>query len=127
MREKKTNVDQAFDENIQRDIIVLARFIDIYCKNNHIDTERFPVQTKGRTGEYVNPLSLELCLDCNRLLLHAASKRILCPYDPKPRCKKCPTRCYGDGYRERIKEVMRFSGAYLLKRWRLDLAIKYFF
>jgi len=119
--------DKAFDEKIKRDVGVLARFVDIYCRNNHIEAKKSCIQTKGIVGEYVNGLLIELCPDCRRLLLHGVSKRIICPYDPKPRCKKCPTYCYYDRYRQKIKMVMRFSGAYLLKRGRLDLALKYFF
>ena len=115
------------DEKIERDVSVLVKFIDIYCRNNHSEAKKSCIQTKGIVGEYVNGLLTELCPDCRRLLLHGVSKRIICPYDPKPRCKKCPTHCYHDQYRQKIKQVMRFSGVYLLRRGRLDLAFKYFF
>jgi molybdenum cofactor biosynthesis enzyme MoaA len=115
------------DEKIRSDVRVLARFIQIFCANNHRENSKSPVRAKGRTGEFLNDVSTKLCDDCTRLLLHGAGKRTTCPYDPKPRCKKCPTYCFRDGYRERVREVMRFSGAYLIKRGRLDLAFKYFF
>jgi hypothetical protein len=41
-------------------------------------------------------------------------------------CKKCPAHCYAPGYRERIREVMRFSGQYLVKHGRLDLIVHYY-
>ena len=44
-----------------------------------------------------------------------------------PMCKKCETHCYAPGYRERIREVMRFSGLYMVKHGRLDLMFHYFF
>lgn len=127
MKENKVRVDKALDKDMKRDTSVLARFIDIYCKSNHIQAKRSPVRTKGEIGEYVNGLLVALCPDCRRLLVHSVSKRIICPYDPKPRCKKCLTYCYYDQYRQKIKKVMRFSGAHLLKRGRLDLTLKYFF
>lgn len=127
MQDSKLRADKTSDLDIKRDVSVLARFIDIYCKSNHIQAKRSPVRTKGEIGEYVNGLLVALCPDCRRLLLHGVSKRIICPYDPKPRCRKCPTYCYYDPYRQKIKMVMRFSGAYLLKRGRLDLTLKYFF
>jgi hypothetical protein len=46
--------------------------------------------------------------------------------DPKPKCKDCPVHCYKSEYRRRIKEVMRFSGIYFVKRGRVDWLIKYF-
>jgi len=115
------------EKRIGKEVGVLAKFIRIFCANNHRENCKSPVRAKGRTGEFLNHVSVELCDDCAKLLLHGAGKRIICPYDPKPRCKKCSTYCFRDGYRERIREVMRFSGAYLIKRGRLDLAFKYFF
>jgi hypothetical protein len=40
-------------------------------------------------------------------------------------CKKCHTQCYNRNYREKVREVMRFSGPYLIKRGRLDLIYHY--
>ena len=45
-----------------------------------------------------------LCVDCRKLLLHAIVKRIACPLDPKPMCKKCPEHCYAPRYRAQIRE-----------------------
>ena len=114
-------------KRIKKDIDVLARFIEIFCVHNHRDNHKSNVEARGAIGNFLEDLSLKLCPDCTRLLLHGVGKRIICPYDPKPRCKKCPTYCYQDEYRKKIKEVMRFSGSYLIKRGRLDLAFKYFF
>jgi hypothetical protein len=68
---------------------------------------------------------LKLCPECQRLLSHGIVKLVLCPYDPKPACKKCPTPCYSPSYRRRIRQVMRFSGMYLIRRSRLDLIFQY--
>jgi hypothetical protein len=40
-------------------------------------------------------------------------------------CRKCPTQCYTRRYKERVREVMRFSGPYLIKRGRVDLLYHY--
>ncbi|MFQ5870034.1 MAG: nitrous oxide-stimulated promoter family protein [Candidatus Zixiibacteriota bacterium] len=125
MDEESKSTNKAKD--IQKDVSVLARFIDIFCANNHSGDGKSRLQAKGDVADYLKNPSLALCPDCSKLLSHGVSKRISCPYDPKPRCKRCPTPCYAEGYREKIREVMRFSGAYLLKRGRLDLAMKYFF
>jgi hypothetical protein len=68
-----------------------------------------------------------LCRECTRLLQHGTAKLLLCPYDPKPMCKKCPTHCYAPFYRERVREVMKFSGMHMMKRGRLDMLFHYFF
>ncbi|MBU0518176.1 nitrous oxide-stimulated promoter family protein [bacterium] len=43
-----------------------------------------------------------------------------CHYHPKPPCKQCPTHCYKPDMRQRIKEVMKFSGMYYVRRGRMD-------
>ena len=68
---------------------------------------------------------LELCEDCRKLLSHGIAKLLLCPYDPKPMCKKCEPHCYAPGYREKVQEVMKFSGRYLIKHGRVDIMFHY--
>ncbi|MBN2159732.1 MAG: nitrous oxide-stimulated promoter family protein [Spirochaetes bacterium] len=114
------------DKNVQKDIAVLAEFIHIYCKANHRNAQRSRPAAGGALGVYLTAIGRDYCTDCSKLILHAASKRLLCPYKPKPACKKCPTHCYGPGYRERIREVMRYSGKRLIMRGRLGLIRKYF-
>jgi hypothetical protein len=59
------------------------------------------------------------------LLEHGIAKLSLCPYYPRPSCRKCETHCYAPGYREKVRQVMRFSGTYLIKHGRLDLLLHY--
>lgn len=105
---------------------VLAEFINIYCSDKHSGMDKAPAVSGGAVGDCLASVNFEYCDECRKLLLHAVSKRILCPYDPKPSCKHCPTHCYGPGYRERIQEVMRYSGMRLIKKGRFGLIKKYF-
>ncbi len=118
-------------KRVRKDIYVLARFVEIYCRDRHPDRPRGKVSSRGPLGEALGDAlgeaPVELCDECRKLLLHGAGKRLICPYDPKPRCKKCPTHCYGREYRQRIREVMRHSGMRLILRGRLHLLFKYFF
>jgi hypothetical protein len=116
----------ALDEKIGKDVAVLAEFIHIFCSDKHPDAATSGAESGGTVGRYLAMFEYGYCADCMKLLLHAASKRVLCPFDPKPACKKCETHCYGPGYRERIREVMRYSGMRLIKRGRFDLLKKYF-
>ncbi len=114
------------DRKKGRDIRVLARFVQIYCRENHRGAEKRPLPVDGTgLGEVLGEVP-ELCPGCLRLLQHGIAKRLQCPYDPKPMCKKCPTPCYAPGYRERMRQVMRFSGLYLIRHGRLDLMLHYF-
>jgi hypothetical protein len=98
-----------------RDLAVITRFIAVFCREKHAAERAAAGIGKG-----------ELCPECRDLLDYAAERLARCPMDPKPKCKDCPVHCYKSEYRERIKEVMRFSGIYFVKRGRVDWLIKYF-
>lgn len=114
-------------KKLKKDISILSLFTEIYCRNFHQGKEKNLVKGNGILKDFSKEISKFLCKDCEKLLLHSVTKRVICPYEPKPACKKCPTPCYSDGFRERMREVMRFSGAYLIKKGRLDYICKYFF
>ncbi len=116
------------DTKKNKDIRVLGNFISIFCRENHRAEIKDILHIKDAgLRKSLGSKDLLLCQDCRRLLNHGIAKLLLCPYDPKPMCKKCETHCYAPGYRERIREVMRFSGLYLVKHGRLDLMIHYLF
>ncbi|MCU0821366.1 MAG: nitrous oxide-stimulated promoter family protein [Spirochaetes bacterium] len=119
--------DSAINPKIQNDIDLLANFISIFCGCNHRERKKSEIKAPGKLSYYLKNNDDIICDECRRLLLHSASKRLSCPYDPKPRCKKCETHCYGTGYREKIREVMRFSGKYLIKHGKIGLILKYLF
>ena len=112
----------------EKDLRVLMDFISIFCREQHSGRvkDRFPIKDK-RLHQALGDNALVLYQDCTRLFNHGTAKLLLCPYDPKPMCKKCETHCYAPGYREQIREVMKFSGLYLVKHGRLDLVIHYLF
>lgn len=118
---------KAIDEKAKRDIEVLAEFVQIYCDGNHPGAAKHGVTAGGGVGDALRDSRVSLCGECSRLLRYAASMRIICPYDPKPSCKKCPTHCYRTDYRAKIREVMRYSGMRLITRGKLGLIRKYFF
>ncbi len=125
----RVNLMEQKDDKIKKmisDSEVLAEFINIYCSDNHRDRDKAPVVTAGAVSRCLESIDYSYCEECRRLLLYAVSKRVLCPFDPKPACKKCPSHCYGPGYRDRIREVMRYSGMRLIKRGRFGLIRKYF-
>lgn len=113
------------DPKVKKDIHVLAKFVNIYCRENHQGAEKLPFVYKGKNAEELDLPSMELCADCFKLLNHGIVKRSMCPMDPKPACKKCPNHCYHPIYREKVREVMKFSGIYLAKRGRLDMLAHY--
>ncbi|MFC2020287.1 nitrous oxide-stimulated promoter family protein [Chloroflexota bacterium] len=116
------------DSNKSKDIKVLGDFISIFCRENHDTEDKDGLLIKdARIRNILGDEGLTLCSDCQKLISHSIAKLMQCPYDPKPMCKKCETHCYAPGYRERIREVMRFSGLYLVKHGRVDLMVHHFF
>ena len=72
--------------------------VGIYCGKNH--------RAQGRA-----------CPECEELLKYALTRLDKCPLiSSKPTCAKCPVHCYKPEMRNRIKDVMRFSGPRMLHR-----------
>lgn len=81
---------------MEREAQTLRSMIWLYCQKKH-------------SAEAV------LCPECQELLDYAVNRLQKCPYQQnKTTCAKCPTHCYKPEMRERIKQVMRFSGARML-------------
>lgn len=105
-----------------KDLRVLAQFTRVYCEDHHAERERkIMVLDLPRTEGY------RYCAECAEFLAYAIERRRRCPLDPKPTCKHCEVHCYRPGHREKVREIMRYSGKTLLKRGRLDLLWHYFF
>ncbi|PLX90342.1 MAG: nitrous oxide-stimulated promoter family protein [Desulfuromonas sp.] len=105
-------------KRLAKDEKVLRAFIAIYCRQNHLKHGR-PVQCRQWQRDY--------CEECAALLDYALKRLHHCPLNPKPACKDCPVHCYQSQRREQIRQVMKFSGIYYVKRGRLDWLWHYFF
>ncbi len=78
---------------IQKEKETVEKFIRLYCEKKH-----------GSLGK-------TLCSDCQELLEYSLQRLSHCRYqEEKPTCRKCPIHCYRPEMREKIREVMRFSG-----------------
>ena len=111
---------QNVDNEITKDLRVLARFIEVYCNRWHRSEPRSEVSLKDLDIVSMMGRPLTLCHECTRLLAHAVYKRSHCPMHPKPACKHCPNHCYHPLYRQQIREVMKYSGRKLVLSGRLD-------
>lgn len=75
------------------DLKTVKLMIDLYCRGKH-KTE------KGK-----------LCEDCEELWRYVRYRRSKCPFgEEKPFCSNCRIHCYKPDMREKIREVMRYSG-----------------
>jgi len=85
-----------FLNRIERERVTVLKMIELYCKLNH--------KNNGR-----------LCNECQSLSDYAMKRLENCPYeDEKPTCKNCPIHCYRKYEKDKIREIMRFSGPKML-------------
>ena len=109
-----------------KDLKVLLQFTSVYCSVNHPEIKS--CVTTDELGLQRLPLAkYPVCEDCAEFLLYAFERRLRCPLEEKPACKHCTVHCFRPGHREKVREVMKFSGQYLIRRGRLDLLWYYFF
>ena len=116
--------ENEFSNKEQDDIRTMMKFVRIYCRENH-DGERGPFSFRLFDIKAIEKKEISLCPDCSKLLTYGLTMRLKCPHDPKPMCKKCETQCYRGDYKSKIREVMKFSGMYLVKHGRVDLLYHY--
>ena len=82
----------------KRDIKTIEAMIRIYCSGKH------------RTGS-------KPCPECEGLLRYAIKHINRCPLkELKTTCAKCSVHCYAPAMREKIKNVMRYSGPRMMYR-----------
>lgn len=105
-----------------KDIRLLGKFVEVYCTSRHSSVEHLTVTLPEGLGSRV------ICPECAGFLEYAIIKRVKCPLvDEKPSCKHCRVHCYDKPRREKVKEIMSYSGRRLMLRGRLDYIWHYFF
>lgn len=76
----------------EREKKIVSQMIFLYCKKMH----------GGKA---------ELCKECRELEAYARMRSERCPFmESKTFCSNCRVDCYQPAMREKIREVMRFSG-----------------
>ena len=80
----------------EREKKIVSEMIALYCRKKH--------GTKHG-----------LCADCTALEAYAQMRSDKCPFmETKTFCSNCKVHCYKPEMREKIREVMRFSGPRML-------------
>ena len=94
-----------------QEVTTLTTFISHYCIDKHTDV---PTQSRSitlkYTGERANPLEAPLCDECAEILQYGISRLQGCPFDDKPKCRKCPNPCYERPMWKKLAKIMRYSG-----------------
>jgi hypothetical protein len=123
---EQTQAQTPLTDKELKDLKILAHFTSVYCRVHH-QSEKQPVVTDDAELKRLPLRNYPVCTECRDFLLYAFERRLRCPLEEKPVCKHCHVHCYRPGHREKVREIMRFSGQHLIKRGRLDLLWHYFF
>lgn len=76
----------------EREKAMVSEMIALYCKKKHGMRDGF-------------------CSECAKLNAYARQRSDHCPFmESKTFCSNCKVHCYKPDMREKIREVMRFSG-----------------
>ncbi len=110
----ETDVARPSSRRLTREEKTIAAMIALYCRDHHIGAGR--AGGDGMSGGTVAAAG-GLCDECAELLAYARRRLEKCRYGAgKPTCARCATHCYKPAMRERVREVMRYSGPRMLKR-----------
>ncbi len=94
---------------VEKEKQIITLMIEIYCEKRHS-------HPRG-----------ELCEECQTLHEYAHKRLTFCKFqDEKTSCRKCPIHCYKKDMKQKVKDVMRFSGPRLLLYRPLEF-IKHWF
>jgi hypothetical protein len=89
--------DPRLPRRLAREERTIAEMVAMYCRDHH------GTEAARHAGG--------LCPDCAELMAYARLRLQKCRYGAdKPTCAACPTHCYRPALRERVREVMRYSG-----------------
>jgi hypothetical protein len=106
----------------KKDIRLIGKFVEVYCAGRHSPVKRLPFGLPAGLGER------RLCPECTEFMKYTITRRMMCPFEAeKPTCKHCKIHCFVPQQRERIREIMAYSGRKLIMCGRLDYIWHYFF
>ena len=94
----KENFTADLSPRLARELKTIDAMIGIYCRRQH-GSEK------------------DLCPDCQEVLDYATVRLEKCPFqEEKPTCANCTVHCYRSDMRERVREIMRYSGPHMSYR-----------
>ncbi len=98
-------------EKYQEELTTLTNFVTHYCQDKHKD---FPKKNRSievvYAGEQSDPLEACLCAECTNMIAYGITRLQKCPYEEKPKCRKCSDPCYERPQWKQIASIMSYSG-----------------
>jgi hypothetical protein len=98
-------------EKYTQEVTTLTTFVSHFCRDKHTDSDKFvrhiPICYGERAAE---PIETMLCDECMQTIEYGIMRLDGCPFDEKPKCRKCPDPCYERPMWKRVAAIMRYSG-----------------
>lgn len=95
---------------IEQEKNTVAMMIGLYCRKKHgpffsgLETDNSNLKIRIHNSN-------SLCPECKALLRYAEARLDHCRFGEQKRaCRYCPVHCFKPDMRERMRQMMRFSG-----------------
>lgn len=100
----------AVEQKRMREKEMISQMIYLYCRKNHGCSQNRECFQNRNCPQNRDP-GRKLCPECRELDAYARQRSDKCPFmETKTFCSNCQVHCYRPDMREKIREVMRFSG-----------------
>lgn len=95
---------------IEKEKKIVALMIGLYCKKKHVQSLS-GLETDNSNLKIHIHNSNSLCPECKALLRYAEARLDHCRFGEQKRaCRYCSVHCFKPDMRERMRQMMRFSG-----------------
>ena len=111
----------------EREAQMVSQMIALWCRGHHGGGRAGKQAAGGDVPARVKLgfRTITLCPECAELREYAVARIEHCPHmGTKTFCSACPSHCYRPAMREKIREVMRWSGPRMI-RYRPITAIRH--
>jgi len=101
------------EEKLISEVETLREFVQTYCNNKH---DKKNICLINKNIQYKNlsyTLELNLCKECEQTIDYSIQRLYECPYEIKPRCRKCTSSCYEKPQWKAVAKIMMYSGIIL--------------
>lgn len=98
-------------EKFDSEVDTLKKFFEFYCKNKHDNLKAFTPTLTYKDKD--TKVQLHLCETCYENISYSFDRLNECPHEIKPRCRTCPSKCYGKKEWGTAAKVMKYSAIQL--------------
>ena len=90
----------------------VLKFIQLYCDDKHkiVNKKEGKINLIYKNKNLDISLKYNLCEDCASTFKYSYERLQNCPYEDKPRCRRCPKPCYERNEWKILAKIMKYSG-----------------